>query len=138
MARYLFAADRRPNWELADQMVGELGDEQLLGAGETYGFGDLGAIRASMFSGLIRLRAEWDRHFFVDGGVISANTTELANLAVALSDLGIAHLVGLKVVAATPQPAPAVSDKRMLADSSPRTPSLPRRSHPSPRRAVGR
>jgi hypothetical protein len=119
MARYVFAADRRPNWELADQLVGELDDVRLRQAGEAYGIDDLGAVRASMFSGLVRLRREWDRHFFVEGGVISADTTELAGLAVALTELGIARLIGL-TVNATRARAPAASDLRTRADAFPR------------------
>ena len=119
MARHVFAADRRPNWELADQLIGELGDAALRRAAEAYGVEDLGAVRASLFSGLVRLRREWDRHFFLEGGVISADTTELAGLAVALSDLGIARLAGLTVNATGSREAPA-SDLRTRAGASPR------------------
>jgi hypothetical protein len=136
MARYVFAADRLPNWQLAERMVGTLGDDELRRATAIYGIDDFGAVRASLFSGLLRLRAEWDRHFFFDGGVISANTMELEQLALALTDLGIAPMVGLTVNARTP--AAPVSDPRTPVAASRRTPSRPRRSHPSQHRAADR
>jgi hypothetical protein len=136
MARYVFAADRLPNWQVAERMVGTLGDDELLRAVAIYGIDDLGAVRASMFSGLVRLRAEWDRHFFFDGGVISADSMELECLALVLADLGIAPMVGLTVNARTP--SPVVSDPRTPVGASRRTPSRPRRSHPSQHRAADR
>jgi len=129
MARHVFAANRRPNWQLAEKLITALGDEELHRAGSAYGIHDLGAIRGSLFSGLHRLHAEWDTHFFLEGGVISADTTELDGLAIALTDLGIAQTVGLTVTQVTgltvntpPAHGRAVSDRRTRAVASRRRP----------------
>lgn len=100
MSRFVFVADQRPDWERAEQLIRTASGRALRLAGESYDNDDPAAVRAALFSGLANLRAEWDVNFFLEGGVVSADTIELERLGAALSDLGIAQAVGLRVNAA--------------------------------------
>jgi len=100
MSRFVFVADQRPDWEQAEELIRTASGRALLVAGETYDSDDPATVRAALFSGLASLRTEWDVHFFLEGGVVSADTIELERLGAALSDLGIARAVGLRVNAA--------------------------------------
>lgn len=97
MARYVFVADRRPDWARAQQLIDSLGERALIVAGEAYGTNDPAEVHTALTGGLARLHSEWDANFFLEGGVVAADTHELVQLATALSDLGIAEAVGLTV-----------------------------------------
>ena len=97
MSRYVFVADRRPEWIGAQQLIDSLGGRALLVAGEAFDTDDPAEAHAALTLGLARLEAEWSQNFFLEGGVVAADTVELARLARALEDLGIAEAIGLKV-----------------------------------------
>jgi hypothetical protein len=121
MARYVFVADERPDWQLAERLVAALDHDSLLVAGEAYETEDPAAVRSALLDGLARLRSEWNSHFFIDGGVVTADTTELDRFATALADLDIAGTAGL-TVNATVRWRRRLSGRRTPADASPRTP----------------
>jgi hypothetical protein len=121
MARYVFVADRRPDWQLAEQLVSELDHDALLVAGDAYESSDTAFVRIAMLEGLSTLESVWHGHFFIDGGVVVADTMELERLATAFVDVGIGEVAGL-IINATVRWRRAVSGPRTPADASPRTP----------------
>ena len=121
MARYVFVADQRPDWHLAERLVSELEYEALLVAGDAYESDDTAFVRIAMLEGLFTLQSVWRGHFFIDGGVVLADTMELDRLATAFVDVGIGEVAGL-VINATVRWRRQVSGPRTRADASPRTP----------------
>ena len=121
MARYVFVADQRPDWQFAEQLVSELDYEALLVAGDAYESDDTAFVRIAMLEGLFTLQAVWRGHFFIDGGVVLADTMELERLATAFVDIGIGEIAGL-IVNTTVRWRPQVSGPRTRADASPRMP----------------
>jgi hypothetical protein len=120
MARYVFVADQRPDWQLAERLVAGLDHDELMIAADAYESNDAHGVRLAMLEGLAGLRGIWSSHFFIDGGVVSADTTDLDRLATALADLGIAEAAGLTVNATVRWRR--VNGRRTRADASPRRP----------------
>ena len=97
MARHVFAADRRPNWQRAEKLITALVTEELDRAGSACEVRRPGAVRGSLSAACTACTPSGTQPSSWSGGVISADTTGVGRGSqMALSDFGPGQAVGPK------------------------------------------